>query len=114
VANVGDTNAKIVAVGVDIFVSGNPFDARPRPLQIVVPPGREARIEVSGGQMLTLNETNQIRYGSRGLQILGMITYEDGNSVSRNTSVYRVFDSTVSLFRRAPENDQYAERDYED
>ena len=115
-AKAGDTDARVVANGVDIFVQGNSHSAVPvsRAPPDVVAPGQEMRFSVVGGQVLTGTELSQIGHRSLNLCLLGIIRYEDGNGTARNTSLYRVYDPTFSRFNSASINDASAEREYED
>jgi hypothetical protein len=71
-ANVGATEARVVAMGIDIFV-GSPFDATPKPFQPprMVAPGQELKLDVQGGRPLTATELQQIGARSMQLRLLG-------------------------------------------
>ena len=122
VANIGDTDASIEEMGLDIYPrdKANPlaarFNAIPRLMQLPpIPPGKQAVIRVSGGQQLSLNDINRVTLsGQADLCLLGIVNYTDANGVLRATSFFRIFDIRRGRFHTVPKEDIDADRDYED
>ncbi|WP_158754944.1 hypothetical protein [Dyella sp. S184] len=118
VSNVGETNAKIFSVGIDIFFRYPPggaeeFDATPNTLIQVVPPGMGASIDVKCRNLKNI-EVEQFKAGIYELCALGHIAYEDGAGIKRNTSFFRIYDRTSSRFVAAPNDPRQGDREYED
>jgi len=116
-ANIGESDAIIQQLGVDIFprTKGVPssgqftFVVRPWPGNLVVPPGKDARMTAAGSIVLSPNDITNIANGTTELCLLGIII-----NVERSTSFFRIFNPHSLRFLRAPADDEYAEWDYED
>lgn len=131
VANVGDTDAFLFEIGVDIYVRP-PVNAPYRPIitgftdplphgPTRIPPGKQAIIDVSGRLPLTINDIAKIPYGAQDgitLCALGVLNYRDGSKdgapVERSTGFFRIFRPDKGRFYAAPEDDPEADREYED
>jgi len=121
-ANIGDTVAQIAAIGVDIFprIPGHPepepFDARPmvqvNPVTVGV--GQQADLNVMGGRPLTNAQVLRIQEGAAESCLLGIIQYRDARGALRLTSFFRIYERHRARFRRAPQDDEYTEWEYED
>jgi hypothetical protein len=131
--NIGDTDARIIEMGADIFPRRIGFaglaliGAAPKPYPDVprVAPGQQANLQVRGGLPLT----QQIIDGIHGQQapgvanlgvvrtidlcVVGTIHYLDDNGTRRLTSFFRIYNPDRLRFKRAPEDDEYAEWEYE-
>ncbi|HEY1723591.1 MAG TPA: hypothetical protein VGG27_20265 [Magnetospirillaceae bacterium] len=122
-ANVGESDAKILELGVDIFtyIPTEPektvFDARPESMseEVIVMPGKEAAIGIKAKRgVYSSEEVSKIQRKELQLRIVGIITYTDSTGIQRSSSFSRIYDPDIRRFRRVDENDQYAEWDYED
>lgn len=122
-ANIGDSGARVVRVGCAIFLrerggaGADPFDARPKGIEppILVPVGKECAIDIAGplGPLKT-NDVSRILRGDTDMCLVAIVTYDDRNNIERSTSVFRVWHVKSKRFRRASEDDEYTEWDYED
>ena len=115
-ANIGPTDAIVVATGVAFFIEGDNFDATPKPVdeKLVIPSGSEAKITVTSHQQVTATQLQQIGARSATLCMLGIIRYEDRSGTARNTSFFRVYEPVYGRFNRARESHAFVEREYED
>ena len=112
-ANIGDTKATIFEIGVDIYIANQPFNARPAPIPILmVEPGKQANINVRGGQRLTQSQIANLGTGQR-LRILGIINYRDDNGTIRTTSFARQYEPNLSRFLDVPSGDPDEDLNYE-
>jgi hypothetical protein len=127
--NIGDGDAEITELGVDIFwrridmAGTGMFRATPGlspfgPLMIA--PGQQVNIGIKGGQTLRQEIINGIR-GSPNIEerpwlhlcVVGTIHYLDANRTHRLTSFFRIYNPDRLRFMRAPDDDEYAEWEYE-
>lgn len=121
-ANVGNSDATIIAVGVDIFPrlknigNSGTLNAAPLPRQDIPPIkiGQQVTFVVNSSTDITQDTIKRINGNSNDLCFLGIIQYVDGNGEMRLTSFFRIYDSTRKRFVHAPMDDDYAEREYED
>lgn len=115
VANIGDTQATIFEVGIDVYANGSDFDAAPRPQPSgpPVPAGKEARMTTTVRQSLSKAQIDAIELGTLELRLLGVINYRDDNGTIRATSFARLYDRTLRRFIKVSEDDQEADREYE-
>jgi hypothetical protein len=126
--NIGDGDAEITELGADIFVRriDTPgtavFGATPAPYPGIPPvaPGGQANINVAGGRILRQEEIDGINGAPNmdrapwlHLCALGTIHYLDTNRTRRITSFFRIYNPDRLRFMGAPEDDEYAEWDYE-
>jgi len=122
VANVGQSDAVIQQIGVDIFVrrtnvpNSGVFNAAPQPWSdsSSIPPGKEARMDAKSARPINANERPHIVTGGFQLCLLGIVNYVDRNQIVRSTSFFRIYNPNTKRFLRAAKDDQYAEWDYED
>ena len=115
-ANVGETTAIIQDIGFDVYTTGQPFNAAPRPPPMhidPVAPGREMRM-TAASRAFTPIAINAINAGVNQLRLLGIINYRDGNGILRSTSFSRIYDPGLSRFVKLEENDPEADREFED
>lgn len=113
-ANIGDTQARVVEAGLDIYVTGVRFDARPGPIANFppIPPGNEASIDVVG-QVVTDIQIAAIEAGTLELRMLGIINYIDDNDIMRCTSFARTYNHTLRRFVKVSDGDAEADREFE-
>jgi hypothetical protein len=118
VANVGDSDARIVEVGVDLFPrSGNPgdfpYNAQPRQVDtIVIAAGKIAHVDVRGGRAISDNDLGRINDGTLQLCLLAAINYLDGSDIPRTVSAFRIYAPGKQRFLLAPDDDEFAEREF--
>jgi hypothetical protein len=127
--NIGDGDAQIIEIGADIFVRRKnmagtaAMGATPRPYPVPrVAPGQQANLQVRGGLPIKQQTIDGIQGTVVGtivtprtteLCAVGTIHYLDANGTRRLTSFFRVYNPDRLRFVRAPEDDEYAEWDYE-
>jgi hypothetical protein len=113
-ANVGDTDATVFEMGIDIYVPG-PFNAAPQPYPGIPPvaPGQDVRMTASGGRLISEAEIDAIEVGTLELRLLGIINYRDDNGVVRSTSFARKYDRALGRFANVPDDDAEADREFE-
>jgi hypothetical protein len=119
VANIGESEATIVALGVDLFyrrVGEAPrwFSAEPSARSDVLPPGKQANIAVQGAGSLSHFEVAAIESGFGQLCLISIANYRDRQGIVRSVSAFRVYDPKHRRFQRAADDDEFAEWDYED
>lgn len=123
IANVGDTDATIIAVGIDIFfrihdpARPDHFSAVPQPWKgmALVKAGQEMRAEINGGAALTGADLAEILDPEveGDLCLLGVVNYRDNNGTLRSTAFFRVYSDSGKRFVRASDTDEYADLEYE-
>jgi hypothetical protein len=127
----GDGPARVIELGVDIFprrmnVAGTSYiRAAPVPYPGIPPvePGQQVNIKIQGQTVLTqpiIDGILGVASGAAGaatptmqLCTVGTVHYLDANSTRRLTSFFRIYNPQRLRFMRAPEDDEYAEWDYE-
>jgi hypothetical protein len=128
VINIGDGDAEITQLGADIFIrridrAGTAFfGATPAAYTDIEPvaPGQQANITIRGSRVLRQEEIDGIN-GSPNigrdpwlhLCAVGTVHYLDANRTHRLTSFFRIYNRNRLRFVRPPDDDQYAEWDYE-
>jgi hypothetical protein len=127
--NIGDGDAEIFELGVDIFVrridmagTASSFVATPTRYSGIPPiaPGQQANINIKGSKSLSSGEIAGIT-GSPNTGVepwlhlcaVGTIHYLDANRTHRLTSFFRIYNPTRLRFMRASDDDEYAEWEYE-
>jgi hypothetical protein len=116
VANVGDSDATVTSSGVDVYLFGGHFDARPISYADLppIPTGMQANLSVIGNKVFTEAEIDAIETGVAWLRVLGIVTYADANETKRGTSFARVYDRSLHRFVQVPHDDPESDREYED
>jgi hypothetical protein len=118
--NRGETDAHIVEIGVDLFPRNRATDAMvnyhalPRRHARIIPPGKDAVMNVYGVSNLTQADVDAITAGDVQLCLLAIVNYTDSKGLLRSVSAFRAFDTGQRRFLRVAENDEFAEWDYED
>jgi hypothetical protein len=128
ITNIGDGTARVIEIGADIFprrigIAGMAiFHAPPMPIPPIPPvePGQQINITIQGSGILTpqiiTDITNDIVAPLRPnteLCAVGTIHYLDANHTRRFTGFFRIYNHRRVRFMHAPDDDQYAEWDYE-
>jgi hypothetical protein len=126
--NVGDGDAEITELSADIFVRRIDTAGTGTIVAPIVPypglppisPGQQANIDIRGRAALMQQEINGINGSPNAgedpwlhLCAVGTIHYLDANRTHRLTSFFRIYNPNRLRFMRAPDDDQYAEWDYE-
>jgi len=113
-ANIGDTQASVYEMGIDIYIPG-PFNAAPNPYPGIPPvlPGQEVQMTASGARPISDAEIDAIEVGTSELRLLGIINYRDDNGVIRSTSFARVYNRALSRFINVADDDPEADREFE-
>jgi hypothetical protein len=114
-ANIGDTKATVVEVGMDVYVAGEPFNAVPRPYPNFPPliAGKEVRMTITTLRALSEAQIDAIEVGTSEWRLLGIINYADDNGVMRSTSLARVYNRAMGRFIPVTEHDPDADREFE-
>lgn len=114
-ANIGDTAATIIEIGMDVYIAGTPFNAIPRPYPNFPPagPGKEARTTFATRRMLSEADIDAIEVGTAEWRLLGIINYTDDNGVMRSTSLARVYNRAMGRFIPVTEHDPDTDREFE-
>jgi hypothetical protein len=118
-ANIGDSEARITEVGIDIFYRAGPsqasvFNAVPQSRLETVPPGKQASIQVMGGRPLTANQAQTVQTGNGELCLLVVANYLDRQNIQRSVGAFRIFRRGRRRFVHVPDDDEFAELEYED
>jgi len=119
IANIGETNADLVGLGFDIFYRERSdqtpvFHATPSKWNLTIPAGGQATITVIGINRMDSRAVGEIKTGGRGLCFLMIANYRDSRQVLRSTSAFRLYDHARRRFLKAPDDDEFAEWEYED
>jgi hypothetical protein len=114
-ANIGDTDARIIEMGIDVYVANRTFNAAPRPYlqDTVIPAGKQANVQAQGGQRLTLADVQNYQAKSLTLRLLGIINYTDDIGTLRTTSFCREYSYRTKRFMLLGKDDPDADLDYE-
>ena len=119
ISNIGDGVAKIVAVGQDIFICGHEIS----PIYNAVPQEQELPMEIAPGTQLFLtfhaNEYLKALWNASGdkrfwLNYLGVVAYEDIEGVRRTVTFFRYFNDSDGRYKRAIEDSEFEDFEYED
>jgi hypothetical protein len=126
--NIGDGHAQIIEIGADIFVRRIDtagiaiFSATPTPYPGIplIAPGEQVNLNIRGGTPRRVEEINGI-LGSPNINeppwlqlcAVGTIHYLDANRTRRLTSFFRIYNPDRLRFMHAPDDDEYAEWEYE-
>ena len=117
--NIGETDAKIASIGVDLFLRQKDseeapvYDARPGPFEQVLPPGQMMTANVVGKLPFDLNGPADIHYKRAQLCLALVVNYLDGNGVMRTLSSFRVYNPDKRRFFKPDEDDELGEIEYE-
>jgi hypothetical protein len=127
--NVGDGDAEITDLGLDVFwrridmAGTGVFHTPPSPYPsgpVMIGPGQQAIIRIRGRPALRQEIINGIRRSPNieqqpwlHLCVVGTIHYLDANRTHRLTSFFRIYNPDKLRFMRAPDDDEYAEWEYE-
>jgi hypothetical protein len=114
-ANIGETNAKILAMGVDIYNPGLKYDASPKEIFDLpeIPPGKEAHLDFLVRRPWSQGQIDALKNDKLPVWLLGIIVYEDGNKTVRDTSFVRVYSPSFERFINAPDSHPEIDREYE-
>lgn len=118
-SNIGETKAKVVRVGIDIFfrplgTGRDEINAVPNDIEPVqIPAGKDAWI---GVRCRTVSQDDIQKFQSKASDLcaLGIVAYEDDAGIERNTSFFRIFDRDGERFRAAPDDPRQGDREFED
>jgi hypothetical protein len=121
VANIGTSEAKIFAIGVNMYprktetvtnVDADPKFFGPE----IIPAGKQAIIDVTGGTLLSINDISGITHDTAQLCVVGVLNYSSTATepVLMNLGFFRIYRSQKGRFYPAAPDDPDADRDYED
>ena len=118
--NRGETDAHIVSIGVDLLPRDQlssdmvSYHALPKPHPLVIPPGQDAIMNVQGAFSPTEADVDAIRAGTIQLCLLTVVNYTDSKGLLRSVSAFRAYSPDKRRFLSVPDDDEFAEWDYED
>jgi hypothetical protein len=114
-ANIGDTDAIIIQLGLSVYFQGAVADAPPVDVQTIrIRPGMQGQLDAEGIVNLTQEEGWNFAQHRVWLRILGIINYRDERGIIRSTAFSRFYDHGMRRFVPVPNDDPESDREYED
>jgi hypothetical protein len=118
IANIGESDARVFEVGIDLFFRTGPeqkptFNAVPDPREETIPPGMQVSLNVIGGHVMNASQIKDIDTGSGQLCFLMTVNYRDRQNITRSVSAFRIYNPERRRFMHSPDDDEFAELEYE-